>query len=60
MTGQGDLFVSSYGAIERHDLTAAESMTVDTGHIVTFDTDGGDVHRVGALKSTLFSGEAGG
>ena len=56
--GAGPLFVSSYGAIEERELSAGETYTVDTGHIVAFE-DGIDftVRRVGGLKSTLLSGE---
>ena len=56
--GTGSLFVSSYGAIEERELSADETYTVDTGHIVAFE-EGTDftVRRVGGLKSTLLSGE---
>jgi uncharacterized protein (TIGR00266 family) len=57
LTGQGDTFLSSYGAIEERTLDPGERLTVDTGHIVAFDTDSFDVRRVGGLRSTLFSGE---
>ncbi len=36
-TGAGDLLMSSYGAIRRHDLASGEPMTLDTGHVVAFD-----------------------
>ncbi|MFB6075047.1 MAG: TIGR00266 family protein [Haloarculaceae archaeon] len=56
--GHGDLFLSSYGAIDRVDVPAGESVVVDTGHVVAFDPDvEWSVTRVGGLKSTLFSGE---
>jgi uncharacterized protein (TIGR00266 family) len=58
LDGTGPVFVSSYGAIERRELDAGETYTVDTGHIVAFDgTTSYDVRRVGGLRSTLFSGE---
>ncbi|WP_255198489.1 TIGR00266 family protein [Halorarius litoreus] len=58
LTGSGDAFISSYGAIDEHTVSAGETFTVDTGHIVAFE-DGVsfDVRRVGGMKSTLFSGE---
>ena len=56
--GSGPLFMSSYGAIEERELSADETYTVDTGHIVAFeDSTDFTVRRVGGLKSTLLSGE---
>lgn len=37
ITGQGDLFVSSYGAVYTKTLAQGELYRVDTGHIVAFD-----------------------
>jgi uncharacterized protein (TIGR00266 family) len=58
IAGQGDLLLSSYGAIHAIDLQAGQSITVDTGHMVAW-TDGVayNVRKVGNWKSTLFSGE---
>lgn len=57
MTGIGDAFISSFGAIHEVKLKG-ETFTIDTGHMVAF-TEGLDykVKRVGGLKSTLLSGE---
>ncbi len=57
MTGAGDAFISSFGAIHEVKLKG-ESFIIDTGHMVAF-TEGMDysVKRVGGLKSTIFSGE---
>jgi uncharacterized protein (TIGR00266 family) len=58
LDGTGPVYLSSYGAVDEHELDAGERFVVDTGHIVAFD--GGttfDVDRVGGLRSTLFSGE---
>lgn len=57
MTGIGDAFISSFGAIHEVKLKG-ESFTIDTGHMVAF-TEGLDynVKRIGGLKSTIFSGE---
>ena len=57
-TGQGTLWLSSYGAIHEIDLAVGEPYVVDTGHMVAFDDSVGyDVGRSGGWKSTLFSGE---
>ena len=58
IAGQGDLLLSSYGAIHSIDLQAGQSYTVDTGHMVAW-TEGVsyNVRKVGNWKSTLFSGE---
>ncbi|MFB6149366.1 MAG: TIGR00266 family protein [Halobacteriales archaeon] len=58
LTGTGATFLSSYGAIRKQELSQGETYTVDTGHIVAFEsTVDFTVNRVGGLKSTLFSGE---
>jgi uncharacterized protein (TIGR00266 family) len=58
LSGTGDAFVSSYGAIDEHTVEPGESLVVDTGHIVAFEESVSfDVDRVGGIKSTLFSGE---
>jgi uncharacterized protein (TIGR00266 family) len=58
ISGAGDLFLTSYGAIYPLQLAAGQSYIVDTGHMVAFDESVQyNVTRVGGLKSTLFSGE---
>ncbi|MFB6140650.1 MAG: TIGR00266 family protein [Halosimplex sp.] len=58
MTGTGPVFLSSYGAIDEHELDGTEKFVVDTGHVVAFEESlSFDVRKVGGLKSTLFSGE---
>jgi uncharacterized protein (TIGR00266 family) len=58
ISGSGDTWLSSYGAIHEETLGAGERWIVDTGHIVAFDEAVQySVRRVGGLKSTLFSGE---
>ena len=55
-TGQGDLWISSYGAISRVDVDG--SYIVDTGHIVAFDDSlRYELKSIGGLKSLLFSKE---
>lgn len=57
-SGTGTLVVSSYGAVHEMELSAGESRTVDTGHLVAFaEGMGFSVKRIGGIKSTLFSGE---
>jgi uncharacterized protein (TIGR00266 family) len=57
-TGQGDMLVSSYGAIVDKTLQAGEVYKIDTGHIVAFEEGiGYQVNKVGGWKSTLLSGE---
>ncbi len=56
--GQGDMIVSSYGALDRFTLEAGHSITVDSGHVVAFDASVQyDVRKVGGWKSTILSGE---
>jgi uncharacterized protein (TIGR00266 family) len=58
LAGEGPTFLSSYGAIERVEVPAGETFTVDSGHIAAFEaTMGYDLKMVGGLKSTMFSGE---
>jgi uncharacterized protein (TIGR00266 family) len=58
MSGSGNVFLSSYGAIHEIQLEAGRKYTVDTGHMVAFEEGVGyGVKKVGGLKSTLFSGE---
>jgi uncharacterized protein (TIGR00266 family) len=55
-SGQGDLFVNSYGGIV--PIAVDGSYVVDTGHIVAFEgTLDFRVRSVGGVKAFLFSGE---
>ena len=58
VSGQGEVLVASYGAIESRELQAGEQITVDTGHLVAW-SDGVtyQVRKVGNWKSTMLSGE---
>ncbi|MHC1604790.1 MAG: TIGR00266 family protein [Candidatus Methanofastidiosia archaeon] len=54
--GNGDLFISAFGALIDHDLDG--ELIVDTGHLVGFS--GGinyEIKKIGGLKSTFLSGE---
>ena len=58
VSGQGEVVISSYGAIHAIDLQPGQTFTVDTGHMVAW-TEGVQyaVRKVGNWKSTFFSGE---
>jgi uncharacterized protein (TIGR00266 family) len=58
ISGNGMVFISSYGAIHEIELEIGQKYIVDTGHMVAFEEGVGySVKKVGGLKSTLFSGE---
>ena len=58
VSGQGDVVLSSYGAIHAVDLEPGQTFTVDTGHMVAWTEGVGyAVRKVGSWKSTFFSGE---
>ena len=57
-SGSGTLILSSYGAIHEVELAGGQSYTVDTGHLVAFDSQMGfNVRAIGGLRSTLLGGE---
>jgi uncharacterized protein (TIGR00266 family) len=56
--GNGTLFINTFGAIDKHTLTAGQTLTVDNFHLVAFsDSCSYKVTRFGGLKETLLSGE---
>jgi len=58
VTGQGDLWINTFGAIDKHTLTAGEELIVDNFHLVAFsDSCQYNVQKVGGWKETFFSGE---
>lgn len=58
VTGQGDLFINTFGAIERKTLNPGEELLVDNFHLVAFsDSCPYEVTKFGGLKSTLLGGE---
>jgi uncharacterized protein (TIGR00266 family) len=58
LSGEGQLVVASFGALDEWTLGPGESFTVDTGHLVTMSEDiGFNVRKVGNWKSTMLSGE---
>lgn len=57
-TGKGDLFINTFGAIDRHVLKEGESLIVDNFHLVAFsNTCQYTVQKFGGWKETLLSGE---
>jgi uncharacterized protein (TIGR00266 family) len=57
-TGNGDLFINSFGALDKHVLEPGEQLVVDNFHLVAFsDTCEYEVRKFGSWKDTLFSGE---
>jgi uncharacterized protein (TIGR00266 family) len=57
-SGSGQVILSSYGAIHKVELAAGERYTVDTGHIVAFDSHVPySIRKAGSWKSTIFGGE---
>ena len=58
VTGEGKLFINTFGAIDKHTLPAGKSLIVDNFHLVAFsDTCDYDVRKFGGLKSTILGGE---
>ena len=57
-TGAGDLFINSFGALDKHELAPGEQLVVDNYHLAAFsDTCEYEVRKFGTWKDTLFSGE---
>jgi uncharacterized protein (TIGR00266 family) len=58
LKGTGSAFVDAYGGLERLDLDAGESYTLDNEHLVAWDdTVDFSIRSVGGLKSSLLGGE---
>jgi len=57
-SGTGTVIASSYGAIHKETIPAGESFTIDSGHIVGFDSHMPyELRKAGSWKSTIFGGE---
>jgi uncharacterized protein (TIGR00266 family) len=57
-SGTGDLFINTFGAIDKHSLLPGEKLIVDNFHLVGFtDTCSYEVKRLGGLKEFALSGE---
>ena len=58
ISGEGQMFVNAFGAMDHHSLKGGESLVVDNYHLVAFDdTCKYDVKKFGGLKSTILGGE---
>jgi uncharacterized protein (TIGR00266 family) len=58
VTGNGKLFINTFGAIDKHTLKPGETMIVDNFHLVAFsNTCNYKVTKFGGLKETLLGGE---
>lgn len=56
--GEGNLFINTFGAIDKHTLDEDQKLIVDNFHLVAFsDTCDYKVRKFGGLKSTLLGGE---
>jgi uncharacterized protein (AIM24 family) len=57
-TGKGDLFINTFGAIDRHELAPGQELIVDNFQLVAFsDSCSYRVEKAGGWKETIFSGE---
>ena len=57
-TGNGQLFINTFGAIDTHTLQAGQTLIVDNFHLVAFsETCTYKVIKFGGLKETLLGGE---
>jgi uncharacterized protein (TIGR00266 family) len=56
--GEGDVFINTFGAIDKHELGAGEKLIVDNYHLAALsDTCDYSVRMFGGLKSTILGGE---
>ena len=56
--GEGDIFINTFGAIDKHVLGVGESLIVDNYHLAALsDTCTYEVRMFGGLKSTILGGE---
>jgi len=58
VTGSGQMFINTFGAIDTHALKPGQTLIVDNFHLVGFsESCSYKVTRLGGLKETLLSGE---
>lgn len=58
VSGEGTLFINTFGAIDKHELKSDETLIVDNFHLVAFsDSCNYKVKKFGGLKETLLGGE---
>ncbi len=56
--GDGDVFVNTFGAIDKHELESGETLIVDNFHLAALSTTCEyKVRMFGGLKSTMLGGE---
>jgi uncharacterized protein (TIGR00266 family) len=56
--GEGDIFVNTFGAIDKHELKSGERLIVDNYHLVALsDSCDYKVRMFNGLKSTILGGE---
>jgi uncharacterized protein (TIGR00266 family) len=56
--GRGNLFLNTFGALDRHELGPGEELVVDNFHLIAFsDSCDYDVRKFGGWKETILSGE---
>ena len=56
--GEGDVFINTFGAIDKHELKDGETLVVDNFHLAALSTTCKyKVRMFGGLKSTLLGGE---
>ncbi len=57
-TGEGNLFINTFGAIDKHFLQPSQYLIVDNFHLVAFSsTCNYKVMKFGGLKETILGGE---
>jgi uncharacterized protein (TIGR00266 family) len=57
-TGNGNLFINTFGALDKHVLSAGQTLIVDNFHLVAFSsTCTYKVTKFGGLKETILGGE---
>ncbi len=58
ISGSGDLFLNSFGAIKELTINNNESITIDNLHFVAMEGNANyTIEKFGSLKSTIFGGE---
>lgn len=58
VSGQGLVFINTFGAIDKHVLSSGEKLIVDNFHLVAFsDSCQYVVRKFGGLKETILGGE---
>jgi len=58
VSGYGDLFINTFGALDTHTLFPGETLIVDNFHLVAFtDSCSYTVKKFGGLKETILGGE---